>query len=74
MKSRRKTILDIRLRKLVESMQMSELSEVKSGRIRVWKSLKRIRRIGRAKHRCILEPDKVAKTWALRRDDFTFLI
>ena len=44
------------------------------GRIRVWKSLKRIRRIGRAKHRCILEPDKVAKTWALRRDDFTFLI
>ena len=45
-----------------------------SGRVRVWKSLKRIRRVGRSKHKCILEQDKVAKTWSLRRSDFTFLI
>ena len=45
-----------------------------SGRVKVWKSLKRIRRIGRSKHACILEQDKVGKTWALRRNDFTFLI
>lgn len=45
-----------------------------SGRVRVWKSLKRIRRVGRAKHKCILEQDKVAKTWSLRRSDFTFQI
>lgn len=32
MKGRRKTILDIRLRKLIESMRLSELSEVKTKR------------------------------------------
>ena len=45
-----------------------------SGRVKVWKALKRIRRVGRAKHKCILEQDKFAKTWSLRRNDFTFLI
>ena len=45
-----------------------------SGRVRVWKSLKRIRRVGRAKHRCILEQDRVVKTWSLRRSDFSFRI
>ena len=43
-----------------------------SGRVRVWKALKRIRRVGRAKHKCILEQDKVLKTWSLRRSDFAF--
>jgi hypothetical protein len=43
-----------------------------SGRVMVWKSLKRIRRVGRTKHACILEQDKVAKTWSLRHSDFTF--
>ena len=45
-----------------------------SGRVQVWKSLKRIRRVGRTKHACILEQDKVAKTWSLRHSDFTFRI
>ena len=45
-----------------------------SGRVKVWKSLKRIRRTGRAKHTCILEQDKLAKTWSLRHDEFTFRI
>ena len=45
-----------------------------SGRVQVWKALKRIRRVGRAKHKCILEQDKVAKTWSLRRSDFSFRI
>jgi hypothetical protein len=45
-----------------------------SGRVRVWKSLKRIRRVGRAKHKCILEQDKVAKTWSLRRTEFAFRV
>ena len=45
-----------------------------SGRVQVWKSLKRIRRVGRTKHKCILEQDKVAKTWSLRQSDFTFAI
>jgi hypothetical protein len=61
------------------SFRTGEIAEAlglpkESGRVQVWKSLKRIRRIGRAKHACILEQDKVAKTWTLRRNDFTFLI
>ena len=45
-----------------------------SGRVQVWKSLKRIRRVGRAKHKSILHQDKVVKTWSLRRSDFAFRI
>ena len=45
-----------------------------SGRVRVWKALKRIRRVGRAKHKVILLQDKTVKTWSLRWSDFTFRI
>lgn len=45
-----------------------------SGRVRVWKTLKRIRRVARAKHKCILEQDKLLKTWSLRRAEFSFRI
>lgn len=45
-----------------------------SGRVQVWKSLKRIRRVGRLKHACILEQDRVAKVWNLRHSDFTLRI
>ena len=55
---------------IAESLHLDNPSKV--GRVYVWKSLKRIQRIARKKRQRILDYDRVAKTWALNREDFMF--
>lgn len=43
-----------------------------TGRVHVWNSLKRIKRIGRKKGKKILNNDRRANTWEMNRDDFMF--
>ena len=44
----------------------------KSGRVLVWRALKRILRMSRRKRKNILEVDRTRKTYAIDRTDFMF--
>ena len=55
---------------LAEKLRLDK--PAKTGRIYVWKSLRRIQRVGRKKRQKILLFDPAAKKWSLNRDDFMF--
>lgn len=44
----------------------------KTGRVYVWRSLKRIQRMSKRKRKMILDLDRDKKTYGLNRDDFMF--
>ena len=55
---------------LAEKLRLDK--PAKTGRIYVWKSLRRIQRVGKKKRQKILLFDPAAKKWSLNRFDFMF--